>query len=344
MNGGGSFTISLDVELYWGLRDVVALDAVRARLLGDRAVVPRLLDRFERYGVRATWATVGFLFFEGREDLRASLPDEIPRYTNRKFDPYLALDDLGDSEKDDPFHFAPSLLREIASRGSQEIGTHTFSHYYCLEEGQTASAFASDLRAAVRAAERLGVRVESLVFPRNQMNDSYLSICKKAGILAYRGNPRSWMYEAETDQGSLSRRGARLLDAYINVSGLQSYAPERSFLRRSDVAGERQPPATSEVPINVPASRFLRPYSRRLRAIYPLQLRRITSEMTSAAKRGRLYHLWWHPHNFGVDQEANLAALEHILGHYMKLREKYGMSSRTMGEVARHWQAAADVA
>jgi 5-carboxymethyl-2-hydroxymuconic-semialdehyde dehydrogenase len=40
----------------------------------------------------------------------------------------------------------------IDGRAHQEIATHTFCHYYCLEDGQTAAAFAADLAAAVAAA------------------------------------------------------------------------------------------------------------------------------------------------------------------------------------------------
>ena len=36
-NRPGSFVISLDFELYWGVRDTVDLDSYRASLLGARA-------------------------------------------------------------------------------------------------------------------------------------------------------------------------------------------------------------------------------------------------------------------------------------------------------------------
>jgi GAF domain-containing protein len=42
----GIFTISLDFELYWGVRDKVDLEAYRGSLLGAREAIPRLLDLF----------------------------------------------------------------------------------------------------------------------------------------------------------------------------------------------------------------------------------------------------------------------------------------------------------
>lgn len=54
--------------------------------------------------------------------------------------------------------------------------------------------------------------------------------------------------------------------------------------------------------------------------------------MTYAAKRGLLYHLWWHPHNFGRDIEENFNTLRNILAHYKKLNVKYNFESKTMKE------------
>ena len=54
--------------------------------------------------------------------------------------------------------------------------------------------------------------------------------------------------------------------------------------------------------------------------------------MTNAAKNELLFHLWWHPHNFGINQEENLYLLSDILDHYKKLETIYGMKSMTMNE------------
>ena len=56
--------------------------------------------------------------------------------------------------------------------------------------------------------------------------------------------------------------------------------------------------------------------------------------MTHAAKHGLTYHLWWHPHNFGINLTENLAFLEKILQHYQKLAEKYSFNSVGMTVLA----------
>lgn len=317
----GALVISLDFELYWGMRDVRRIENYRKTILGERLVVPALLKLFHEYQIHATWAIVGFMFCETREDLIRESPSKKPHYTNHMLSPYPHLNHIGWDEQEDPYHYAPSLIKLIASSAHQEVASHTFSHYYCLEKGQDIETFRDDLEAAKKVAKRYEINLESLVFPRNQFNGEYLTACKELGFTAYRGNERSWMYRAKSRaHESFLQRGGRLLDAYVNVSGHNCFSLE----------GTRH-----EFPVNVPSSRFLRPVSRSRRIIEPLRLRRILSGLTHAAQNGLIYHLWWHPHNFGDHIEANLSFLRKILNHYAKLKETYGMQSLNMGEVAR---------
>lgn len=317
----GVFTISLDFELYWGVRDNRTLSSYRENLLRVHDVVPQLLALFQHYDIHCTWATVGFLFFDSADALKRSLPARRPAYVNEALDPYRVLDSIGPTADDDPFHFAPRLITAIQATPFQEVGTHTFSHYYCLEPGQTVEAFRDDLKAAIDVAARSGIQLASLVFPRNQFNDRYLDVLADVGLTAYRGNARSWLYAARSQAAETRlRRAFRLLDNYLRLSGFQVH-------RWTDLKDGR--------PVNVPASRFLRPYHPRLAALDPLRLRRIRDELTYAARQGGLYHLWWHPHNFGRYTKENFDFLRRILDHYTALRRDHGMVSLNMGELAR---------
>src|SRR5262249_56636013 len=82
-----------------------------------------------------------------------------------------------------------------------------------------------------------------------------------------------------------------------------------------------------------PASRFLRPVGKSA-VLERLRLQRITSAMETAARRRKLFHLWWHPHNFGADLQGNLAFLRAILDCFRGLHESYGMRSMTMAALA----------
>jgi hypothetical protein len=322
----GTFTISIDFELYWGVHDKRTLRQYGRNILGARDAIPQMLEAFERYGIHCTWAIVGFLFFDDKEELLQHLPQERPRYANPALSPYPLIAGIGPTERQDPYHFGLSLVRRIKDYPHQEIGTHTFSHYYCLEDGQTPETFRADLEAARRSAARLGITLRSLVFPRNQFSAEYLGICREAGIEAVRGNQQFWLFRSkgEADE-TLSKKIGRRLDHYLPLSGYNGVTPE------SDDLGI----------VNIRSSRFLLPVPIRSRLFGPLCQHRIAAAMTNAATTGRIFHLWWHPHNFGSHVAENMAMLRQILEHYRALAERHGMASRNMGEIA--WTVRRDV-
>jgi hypothetical protein len=313
----GAFVISLDFELLWGVRDQRTVTDYGANILGVRQVVPALLDLFAERNIACTWATVGLLFFATNTAMRAALPARKPRYTNARISSYHYLDEVGADEERDPYYYGLSLITRILDHPAQEIGTHTFSHFYCLEEGGDIEAFRADLEAARTAAGRLGIKLASIVFPRNQVDPAHLSVCREFGLRAFRGNERVWFHRArsESEQTHLVR-ASRLADSYLPIGGAHDHEP-----------------ALIDGMVDVPASRFLRPAGKS-GVLERLRLWRITSAMEMAARRRKLFHLWWHPHNFGVDLQENLTFLRDILDCFRSLQERYGMRSMTMAAVA----------
>jgi hypothetical protein len=313
---GGALVISLDFELMWGVRDRLGVSAYGRNILGVRAAIPAMLDLFAERGIACTWATVGFLFCADKDELMGSLPAVLPAYRQPGLSPYPALAGIGRDEKADPYHFGLSLLHQVQSAPLQEIATHTFSHFYCLEEGGDVPAFRADLMAAQRVAERRGVRLASIVFPRNQVSRAHLGVCRELGLTAFRGRERVW-YQRPRCAGAetVAVRALRLADAYLPLGGAHAYCP-----------------TLSEGLVDVASSRFLRPAT--AGPLERLRLRRITAAMEQAARQGRVFHLWWHPHNFGVDLDANIAFLTAVLDRFRTLQHRYGMRSLTMTEVA----------
>jgi peptidoglycan/xylan/chitin deacetylase (PgdA/CDA1 family) len=317
----GLFVVSLDFEQAWGVRHLGQMRTYLPRLIGGRSAVLSILGAFRNYEIHATWAVVGFLFAENGTELRKYLPRLKPQYADLRLSPYRDLPPPAAHETPESIFFAPSLIRQILDSPHQEIGTHTLSHYYCLELGQNRETFNADLMTAIALGRAFGLNLKSLVFPKNQWRSDFLDICARAGIIAYRGTPSSWLYGPRVDKKKqmLVRRFGRLLGAYLPLGSAVSHS---------------LPLSGSEVPINIPESRFLRACMPALRALEPLRLSCIKREMTFAARAGRLYHLWWHPHDFGVNTEANLRFLTGILDHYRRLRSAYGFESVNMGEAA----------
>ena len=62
----------------------------------------------------------------------------------------------------------------------------------------------------------------------------------------------------------------------------------------------------------------------------PLKIRRVTKAMTHAAQNNEMFHLWWHPHNFGAQINENFNNLETIFKHFKLLNSVYGFESETM--------------
>ncbi len=320
----GYFVISLDFELFWGMSDVTTLAEYGPNIYGERTAVPRMLEAFAAQDIHATWATVGMLMARNKDELLSLLPprDKRPAYLDMRMSSYYHLenDSIGRDENDDPYHYGSSLVKLIQKTPHQEIANHTFSHYYAVDGHENDPAILiRDLEAHRGIARTYGVETTSIVFPRNQVTQETLRICRDHGMDAYRGNENHFLYRArKTGEQSRFIRGLRLLDHYINISGQHTYPlPKKE-------AGM----------VNVQASRFLRPYMKSLGFLEPLRMLRIKRAMTHAAKNGEVFHLWWHPHNFGINQEENFKNLTSILTHFKKLQDTYGMKSVTMKEIA----------
>jgi peptidoglycan/xylan/chitin deacetylase (PgdA/CDA1 family) len=310
----GIFIISLDFELFWGVRDLLSRDDYGANILGARTAIPLILSLFEKYNIHATVAVVGLLFCKSKEEIIKYSPDLKPNYKDKKLSPYEKnyIDQL--DEIADPYHSASELLLTLKNSPNIEIASHTFCHYYCNEDGQSIDEFEADINTAVKIARDNGLILKSIVFPRNQIVNEYLKVCSKYGMTQYRGNPTK-LYDGSAGKKA---RIMRVLDSYINICGDTTF--DFNQIKEDHL-------------FNIRASRFLRPYSKAFAALEGLKCKRIKSEMTSAAKHHKIYHLWWHPHNFGKNQTENLNMLEDILKHHNKLLEKYGFESHSMGEL-----------
>jgi len=318
----GIFTISLDFELFWGVRDKWTLADYGHNIRAVWQVVPKLLELFTKHGVHATWAAVGFIYLQSIDELLLHMPLTVPNYKKAELSPYNFLNSMQPISEE--YLFAPDLIALIQKHASQgqEIGTHTYSHYYCLEEGQTVEDFRNDISQAISIAKSRGVNVKSLIFPRNQFNQDYLKVLKELGIRAFRGNENIWINRPASSSSHavkvLFQRMGRLLDSYINIFGHNTYP-----LQACD---------TLDI-YNIPSSRFLRPYSEKLKSLEGLKVKRIKDSMTYAAKNSQVFHLWWHPHEFAMNIGENSQILEEILAHYDHLALQYQMKSFNMGEI-----------
>ena len=315
----GIFTISLDFELLWGIFDKIGTAYKPTYFSNTRGLIPVMLEKFAAANIQATWATVGMLFAENEEEWNEYSPNFLPSYRDKKYSAYEWVKKHGIRPE---VHFAPDLIQQIIDTPGQELGSHTYAHYYTLMRGQSPEQFREDLKATQRISQdKFGLSLESLVFPRNHINELYLEVCLEEGYKYVRGNPRNWFWQ-ETQHENLSKKIFRSADCFFQVGEKTSYALDevKSFEKE---------------PVIIPASRILRPQQQYNLIMNKSRMARIKSEMEYAAKHGEVYHLWWHPHNFGASPASSLAELDEIIVHYTMLKAEYGMESlnmRSLGE------------
>jgi hypothetical protein len=304
----------LDFELLWGIFDKVGTRYKPEYFSNTRKVIPEMLDCFGRQEIKATWATVGMLFAENEEEWKAYSPDYLPSYRDKKFSAYEWAKQHGIRPE---VHFAPDLIRMILATPGQEMGSHTFAHFYTLMRGQSPEQFRQDLQATQKIAwDKFGVSLESLVFPRNHINELYHGICLEEGYRFIRSNPKNWFWQ-ETQHEDFSKKLFRSADCFFGI-GEKTFYPDSEI---TQYEGE---------PLLIPASRILRPFNKGNGLMNRLRLNRIKSEMTAAARSGEIYHLWWHPHNFGNDPKGSMLELQEVIDHFLRLKETYGMESYHM--------------
>lgn len=320
----GAFVISIDFEKHWGMFERVGPgDPYWANLIEEGPAVLKTLDMFAEYGTHCTWATVGLLFANNKEDQLKWRPKVAPEYTNSRLNPYSV--EVGNDISDDTVHFSRDEVLAIARAPGQELATHTFGHIYCSENGMTAAAFEADIVAAKEAAKSVGSELRSIVFPRNQFEPEFLQILCNQEIYVYRGNPEYWPYNVHLSKQNLGVKLGRLID------GFQGSSTKPLLLWDQIWSGGMA---------NVRASHFLRPYNLKLGALWPLHVRRTKACIRAAAEQGAIYHLWWHPHNFGANQTQNYAMLREILEEVKNCEQKYGLMQLTMQEAAEYCREA----
>ncbi len=313
--------VSLDFELYWGLQDCRTLASYRQNILGGRKAIPYLLKIFRKHGIHATWATVGMMFADGHTEAKEYFPtpDNRPTYKNNLLSSYHCVEDNDCNEKERPWLYAPSLIRQIAKCEGMEIGSHTFSHYYCREKGQTTLQFAADMNAAKAIAAAKGYALKSVVLPRNQTDPEYTKVLSQLGFQSFRGEENDWIHKRVKNHSLM--RMLRLTDVYFPLTGQGGYIPRKEY-----------------GVWNFAGSRMYKPYFEALGFMEGIKIHRIKNQMLHAAKKGLVFHLWWHPHNIGVRTKYHLRQLEGIFAYYDKLKEKYGMLSMNMEEAAEYFE------
>lgn len=312
MKKPGTFTISIDLELAWGVCDRRVTRRLRHALEQEREIVPRILKLFHTYDMRATWAVVAHLMLANCARDGGTVHPEIPRPVTRTSGrDWFAHHPDGP----DPLWHGRDLVELIRdAHPAQHIASHSFCHMPYEEAVTHPAAVQADVRAARAIHRAFHLPFDAFVFPRNRVG--YREVLAEAGIRAYRGwIPR--LYDG------IRWRPVRLV---LNFISLCIPSPAPTVTARQDDTGM----------LNVPASMLLHSGNGLRRLV---SRRRLTATaiagLHQAAERGEIFHLWFHPANFAHRMDEQFEILETILGHAQGLRQHGQLEVATLVDIVR---------
>ena len=225
----GHFLISLDFELVWGGAgwNLSKIELYKPNLSCAKEALCEIVHLLEKYDMKCTIGYVGAMNYASLQELQMVNNTLIPSYLDISYASFASLLPHVGKELDVNLFLAHREVEILQVKANVELASHTYSHYYCLEEGQTIEDFENDVRMAKENAIKQGVNLVSIIFPRNQVNDDYLTICRKYGFTHFRGMLNSFLYKPSKTPFRYSPMGAlRFLDTYLNISGNNTYTIE----------------------------------------------------------------------------------------------------------------------
>jgi len=210
---------------------------------------------------------------------------------------------------------APELVDAIAdARVDHEIGTHSYAHVYF--DAISAAEAAEDLERAASAHRKRDLAApRSMVFPRNKVG--HLDVLRRSGIEVFRS----------VDAGLLALCSARAprLRPVVNLADKMTPVPAPTVL----------PIAHAEGFVEVPSSLLLIGRNGLRRAVRPRVMdAKMAATLELAARRNRIFHLWFHPSNFYFDTETQFGIFERALRRVARMRDAGRLDVGTMGELA----------
>lgn len=310
----GCFVVSLDTELAWGWIDRPEVGDLYPLWERTRNAVDGLLRLFERYRIPATWAFVGRLL--ERKAGWGSTAESSAR--GSRLDRRALYRDPAVNSPENSYLCGPDLLEAVlASPVAHEVGSHSYDHVVFGDPSCSRAMARDDLRAFVSVSREWGIAPHSFVYPRNSIG--HRDVLAEMGFRTYRGPDVSWF------------------DRWPR--------PIRRVLRRIDLLcalppGVSTPAIDRHGLVRIPGHLFFRIPHRGLERHFPPArlVAKAKKGIRRAAEAGAVFHLWFHPFNFGHRTEQHLAALEDVLAFAAAQRDAGALDTLTLGGCAELWR------
>ena len=193
----GKLTISIDLELAWGVWDHLTPDDLRQAEAAERPICAALFELFDRHQVPATWAVVAALL---DETSAAGRPGPTACW------------------------FAPDVIERLRkTTAGHEIASHSGRHIYF--DTASADAARADVEFARAIHRENGLGFTSFVFPRGAAG--HLDVLPEVGIEVYNATDVGWV-EGARRLGPRAGQAANLIDKLMPI------APQSAYVERRD--------------------------------------------------------------------------------------------------------------
>ena len=263
----GIFTLSLDCEGLWGVADVQAERHKTINQANLKEVYSYIHDVLSHYSIAATYAFTSL--FTQNEDSILEYKDEIDSRVSTDDRWYRYISKILSDQNLDGWLGRDFYLQARAA--GHEIGWHGFTHHP-LSENTNESIIKYELEESLRIANQEGLKLDSVVFPRNDIG--HLELIFQHGFKCYR--------KGIIEQSKLyANKYYRVLDEF-------------NILKKSEKILKNK----NQTLLALPSGCFLNwpSGSRRFVPDY-VTIKRWDNLLSTAARNNSQAHMWFHPHN-----------------------------------------------
>lgn len=304
MSNKGTFVISFDTELGWGSiqSGLWKYRENKGYYRLTRNAVKKILDIFDQFELPATWAFVGKMLDECQAEL-----DYLPENIKLKI-----KNALNNSEPDT--FYGIDLLEDVLSRKvNHEIGSHSYSHILFQEGKIEEDIIATELRHMRKIEKKLGLNVNSFIFPQN-IEGFYDLLVKQNYHIC-----RSTIQEK-----SLFNKKFILLAKINKIIKFLFLSPPMSNYSKH-ISGIKR----------FTGSMFFNPGVRREKYIWQYEKRAIRG-IKKACATGGCFHLWVHPFNFS-ETPSLIDSFYHVIEVAFNEQIKGNLSVLTFSQYANQF-------
>jgi len=285
-------------------------------------VAEQILAIHEQFNIPATWAVVGLAAEVG--DRKESLDyffkhvyrNEID-LNNSEFRKFVACKELSSFGK---------VFGRILETNKQEIASHTYNHIFLNDFLNNLDLINEDFEKFNTLMSSVGVKVNSIVLPKNIFFLEFSEILINNKIKCVRVNPDNFLYSGLSyKEPTRWIRYLRALDYYLPINEIVEIFKGKNIAR-----SEKIPPQL----VLSEATLFLRG-SIENNFVNRIAYWRFVLSIWYRIYKKESVHVWTHPHNFGSNPKQSMFWYLKMIKYVKSLERRNLIRISGMGSLER---------